>query len=148
MKTLKHKRSGQFYMTVESNDMNLEDGQIAVCPYGGGFIGRAKADDFIEAEIPNDLVDGIADIDGEGNYPCVFNPHERWNGWACPHFTREVMEQIAREWGMTVVKVEDDEYLHDPEYSDDPQDGIPVIPRNGFFELNGVCWDCEETVKV
>jgi hypothetical protein len=26
--------------------------------------------------------------------PCLMNPRDRWNGWACPYFTREAVERI------------------------------------------------------
>ena len=148
MRTLKSKITGQFYQIDQDSGMELADGEVAIFPLGGGFVQRARLADFTEEEPPHTLVDGIACVDGEGDYPCIFDPYTKWNGWSCPFFTRDIIEKVADDWNMQIVRVGDDEYLHDPQYSDDPQDGIFVLQATEtMYELVGVCWDCEETAQ-
>jgi hypothetical protein len=39
--------------------------------------------------------EGVVRIDGFGPFPAEIDTQVRWNGWACPRFTREIAEQIA-----------------------------------------------------
>lgn len=145
MTILKSRKSGNFYETTENHGMELAHGEIAVFPLGGGFIGKVRAEDMVEELPPSTMMNGMANIDGEGDYPCIFNPNRRWNGWACPQFTREVIERIAKDWGTEIVKVHDHEYFFNEEYDGEPMNGIMLVEyENGLFELSGVCWDCDE----
>jgi hypothetical protein len=79
---------------------------------------------------PNRYIHTEVTIDGDWSFepdnftaplfPCVLNPHQRWNGWACPFFTKETLDLVAQKLGLTInwsepeifnPQEEDDEFL-------------------------------------
>ena len=72
---------------------------------------------------------------------------KRWNGWACPMFTIEVMREISEwlcgEWmtvdGNTVTHISPDEEETDSdEGSETEREGIPTMR---LYSFDGWCWD-------
>jgi len=75
---------------------------------------------------------------------------QRWNGWACPQFTIEVMREIA-EWtnkddwtaitiddNGTVTITVDEDFPEVDEGDERERNGIPTMRLYGF---SGWCWD-------
>jgi len=78
---------------------------------------------------------------------------QRWNGWACPQFTIEVMREIA-EWtnkddwtaitiddNGTVTITVDEDFPEVDEGDERARNGIPTMRLYGF---SGWCWDAVE----
>jgi hypothetical protein len=71
----------------------------------------------------------------------------RWNGWACPMFTIEVMQQIADDLGGEYLKVEGDTVIHiGPEEEDCYRDTGTLRERDGIptmrlYSFDGWCWE-------
>jgi hypothetical protein len=78
--------------------ISTEGEMSKICPRGGGFQGTIKTSllEIVE-EWESNIVDGFAGIDGGVMYPCKCDPNARWNGWACPTFSRDVMKKILKE---------------------------------------------------
>ena len=68
---------------------------------GGGFVqyttnlpaGRIISKEEYTSKILN-LCEGVASIDGEGNYPCHYNNLERWNGYNVPYMSKDVCKRF------------------------------------------------------
>jgi len=77
----------------------------------------------------------------------------RWNGWACPQFTIEVMREIAEwinkdSWAAitigddgTITTTVDDDFPEVDEGDERERHGIPTARLYGF---SGWCWDVVE----
>ena len=71
----------------------------------------------------------------------------RWNGWACPMFTIEVMREIADDLGGEYLKVEGDTVIHiGPEEEDCYRDTGTLRERDGIptmrlYSFDGWCWE-------
>ena len=148
MTLLKHKATGQLFDLCEPATNECRDGEIAVYPHGGGFQYKGEAIDFEETEMPTNTTTGWASLDGdEYIYKCEYNPHEKWNGWDEPSFTRAVLEEIAENWMMTIVKDDDGgEYM--VEEGRDICDGIFIREIDGRWDMSGVCWSCGTDEEV
>lgn len=66
-------------------------------PVGGGFGVRLNMDSVSKIEAVNELPSFPLEkaqfcFDDGPNFHGYYNKHQRWNGWACPHMTREQLE--------------------------------------------------------
>ena len=123
--------------------------------YGGGcFVMYADPAEFEEAEVPDDMVEGYARFDDGPFYPCLANPHKRWNGWAIPYFAKKEYKAIMKE---CKYKVHAHAYCHGEDYEMfilcsehsefDPHDisncmeSIAYKYKDGTYLFDGWCWD-------
>lgn len=76
-----------------------------------------------------------------GPYPCVADPHIRWNGWACPRFTWAVVEQIARDTQQELTKRGDGAatIVFDELNATEITRG-----SDGLWEFDGWCWSIQD----
>ncbi len=88
-------------------------------------------------------------VDDSRAYPAQSIAETRWNGFACPFFTRETVERIARdftrdEFAPRVSFDSDALVLTYPEYSDEPE-RIEPSP-DGTYALGAFkwCWSVVE----
>ena len=89
-------------------------------------------------------IDGVQEYEG-------YHWGKRWNGWACPMFTIEVMRQIADDLGegewCPFLRVEGDTVIHYPDGDEDQyrdtgtirqRDGIPTM---NLYSFDGWIWE-------
>lgn len=57
----------------------------------------AKKVEAIEGFPPTILVEGITHFEGEGNYKCIVDKNNTWNGWACPYILEEDIQRFCEE---------------------------------------------------
>ncbi len=57
----------------------------------------------------------LVSIDDFGPFPAYVDRRERWNGWACPAFSREVVDLIIAHVMRDLDKYEGDEFRWDPD---------------------------------
>jgi len=143
MKVLRHRKSGNYYEVTEPFQIEPKEGHTYVCPLGGGFCGTIPDEELEEVEMPTETVEGWAMLDGEETaYKCEYNPHDRWNGWHQPSFTREVIDKITENWGMTILVDEFEGEVMVPEGCS-IEEGICLIENeDGSWSMSGVCWTC------
>lgn len=121
-------------------------------PMGGGFMhhrttmppGRIISMKEYKEKILN-LVEGIASIDGEGNYPCHFSPDERWNGWHIPYMSKDVAKAFFADAERTVVfcteGINANEYMQ--VWSDDISDPERYVPNQlGLYKIYDYTFEC------
>lgn len=90
--------------------------------------------------------------DGEG-FAGIHEPNERWNGWAQPYFTIEVIRNIAR-WlesqcgeGARIVTWQDGraiEITYDGETYELPTCTIDGVT---YYTTDGWVWDCDSDLE-
>lgn len=88
------------YVSVKGGRYEIdrrEGGRVYVCPAGGGFqfsIPEAEFESDFSIAPPPKFVPGQAYLDDGHRYDC-YATEVAWNGWAMPHFVREVGERLA-----------------------------------------------------
>lgn len=79
-----------------------------------------------------------------------------WNGWECPWFTKEVVEEMMRDFikegGEAKYNSETDSYIFLGECWDEPDvfDGKDVETGNGvkhLYPIGAWCWIWDEVVE-
>lgn len=76
------------------------ESRFRVCPRGGGRTGSVPSDRVVplgDSDIPR-FVRSRVGINGEVYFDCWLDPNDRWNGWACPMFEKEVIEGPIRKY--------------------------------------------------
>lgn len=154
MKIFKDKRNGEHWQasTLQEDIDRCEEGKIMVFPLGGGFLHQIPAEELEEVEMPSEVISGWATFDDEENvYRCLYNPHDRWNGWHQPVFSKPVFDIIVNNWNSQLVKgspfCEDNgniEFYTLVHEDGDIEDGITVVHniRDDVWGLDGVTWIC------
>jgi hypothetical protein len=76
----------------------IRDGKYITHPIGGGFQVALPVEECLLTDMPNKIIECHATVDdGSTWYPCTANPHNLWNGWAQPTFTKETAIKILEE---------------------------------------------------
>jgi hypothetical protein len=120
-----------------------------VCRVGSGdFVRWVDLDTFEKMTFPQKMEAGYARFEDGVFYPCMCNPHDKWNGWAKPSFTKEVYDQILKDINMEVKHVVKEEnynllYVHLIEEDLDELDDHSLTYHfdNGTYYLDGWMWD-------
>ncbi len=73
----------------------------------------------------------LVSIDDFGPFPAYVDRRERWNGWACPSFSREVVELIIEAQMRYVQENEGDEFRWD---DDNPE---VLLQISGTYNSDG-----------
>jgi hypothetical protein len=127
---------GNWYTVVERIGNKLK-----VYPRGGGFERTIPARGAKPGIPPVERSDRLAMIDGsDKKYPCKADSHYRWNGWAVPSFTLEVVKEILKDVEVPILKETENRITF----------GIPgeenVVDRGDgdLWTFDGWCWDLVE----
>jgi hypothetical protein len=88
---------------------------------------------------------------GDDIYDAIHDPTIRWNGWLCPSFTRETVEQMATDFDKAASEYEDmdritfdgdDVLIHSPVY--EAEDGYKperITPdADGLYSVGAFAW--------
>ena len=125
--------------------LHLVSHDVAFCyPVGGGFQYRFPLDKIEKASLPTELKVGVATLEGcDIEFNCLCNPFNRWNGWAQPLFTKDVLKLFIEEFGY-VLKGHDGNYLMFV-HKDEPDYELAVgLTKDGLYAPDGWCFDFEE----
>ncbi len=156
MDTYKLEKCKDYFMKVSAaveleRPKDCPEHHIPICRVGGGAILWVAESHLEQTEFPTEMKEGFARIEDGTFYPCLCNPVQRWNGWACPYFTKEVMDKVLEECGeMVSVGTEEleDETVHNymwkinEPYDDDTPDVCVYVDKStGLHYLDGWCWD-------
>lgn len=106
-----NKVSGRHYEIVEKETENHRIVGVRIAPRGGGFVSvQIPYEDFISryrevdaAETTGNYVAANFGIDGPPFFKGWYDPHDPWNGWAKPIFTREVAVAVANKFCQNVT---------------------------------------------
>lgn len=95
---------------------------------------------------------GFASCDDTPYWECICNPDDRWNGWAKPMFSKEVLKRIAKYFQFTIVSESETEIVFDMEWNGDGEEGYNYSTldiKTGLFTTDcwGYCWDFNKTIK-
>lgn len=110
-------------------------------PVGGGFeTYLPKRDCATVDKLPAQILPGKASIDGGTEYPCLCNPHDRWNGWAKPYFDEATVKQILADYDdcQLMDRTEDTMLIGLDEHNT-----TEVIRTQYGWTFDGWCWDVE-----
>jgi hypothetical protein len=124
---------------------------VPVYKYGGGFICWVDLTQFVKTTLPEGMQPGYARFEDGPFHACLCNPYDRWNGWAKPHFSKEVFNDILKETHMEIKQTQEEEeedyrilYVH--EIDDEVEELYDHQARvyhsaddTDFFD--GWCWD-------
>ena len=123
-----------------------------IYPAGGGFRKKVTLDnlDFIkESELDKkEYWAEIEVIGGSVVYPCLSDPLKRWNGWALPFFSKEVVEIIMKEADYKYIcRSKEDKYdIYSCNWNEnlkdiEEQDYTPVYKsKDNLFYIDGWTW--------
>ena len=75
---------------------------VEYCNVGGGFLQKMAYEAFkelyVKKDLPTELVPStFTCVAEELQYKGIHRPHDLWNGWAKPFFTREVISKIIED---------------------------------------------------
>ncbi len=73
----------------------------------------------------------LVSIDEFGPFPAYVDRWQRWNGWACPRFARDTVDQIIAANAALIENSEGDELRWDP---DDPD---VLLKVSGTYNSDG-----------
>jgi len=141
---VRSKKSGGLYsVTGEDGDFYI------VHPYGGGFQGKLKKTETEPAEVDFKYVPQTAVADFiEGEYPCVADPDNRWNGWAVPWFEKPVLDRIVADTNkmsnsdLQYKQTPTELLLVDPnDYENSNQVSKATINGKEYYTIDGWCWN-------
>lgn len=78
---------------------------------------------------------------------CLLDPRERWNGFACPYFTREqipALLDLINRGGDMQARLDDDDVVRvvSPDYGQDEPEEFPVVEVDGvqMWAVGAWCW--------
>jgi hypothetical protein len=128
---------GQYYTVTADKGSHWE-----AYPVGGGLQHLIpKADAVVAQKLPALMVDCWARIEDGEAFPCRTNPLHRWNGWACPEFTKGQAINILHSWGAVVEHLGKDSITF--RFKDNEEDYFVSKNSDGFWEFDGFCWNIE-----
>ena len=129
--------NGNQYEVISTNGETSK-----ICPRGGGFVGTVKTSalEMVDAW-ESSVVEGFTSIDGGVMYPCMCDPDNRWNGWACPTFSRETIKRVIAE----IASQEGSRLGHEDGnlmiWFDGMDGEIIFKTKDGRYGMDGWCWD-------
>jgi predicted DNA-binding protein len=92
----------------------IEDNKVDIVPAGGGEVYQDIPIDLLKKEFkivdefPFRLKEDRATIEGMDDkyYKCLTDPKDRWNGWAKPYFSKEVIKKFIADADDLTIKEE------------------------------------------
>ena len=150
---------GSFFSKIDKRDagrppVGCSKRHTPVYPLGGGPVMWVPIEDLTEATPPNVVQEGFASLDDGVLRACMCNPSDKWNGWACPSFTKEVMDDILDSYNDNdKMKCIHEEVVNgdlvkyylwdkDEEYEDKRDADIVIFinQKTGLHYVDGWCW--------
>ena len=118
-------KNGHYYQLSQNSE-----GEHQCSPVGGGFVYNIKdisALEFVKV-IPDTVQETEFFIEDSPKFKGYHNPHQRWNGWAMPQFSRNVVENEIIPWleeflgTGTIKKLDNGNYeIPNVDYPEDPE---------------------------
>jgi hypothetical protein len=157
-------RNGNYWQldSCPSNPQDSNSETVAVFPLGGGFLHNIPRSELVETEFPTETIIGWATMDVEPYaYACIYNPHDRWNGWGQPYFTKAIIDKIVENWECYITPLETDKPIfrmsedtgltYDSylvtQIGEEPDEDMSLYLTHrkdtDLWGFDGLCWDCQ-----